>query len=163
MKLIGDVEDFLTWAMRWASRHVRGTDRQMEETRGGGTGDGSAVAQEHGEPAPSTPVAPVAVTGPTSDQASGERQPKLGSRKENILEAMLALTAVDRDSRRTRSVIVNSINPKDTVPRYRRAFDGLADAGYTQGEPGVEGGIWLTPLGRARAEEVKRRNDATDK
>ncbi len=91
----------------------------------------------------------------------GKSNPKLTTRQENVLETMLDKGAVDRDSRIPRPRIVESISPTDQASSYRRAFDGLADAGYTQGEPGAEGGIWLTPAGRDLAEEVKRRNDAT--
>jgi hypothetical protein len=38
----------------------------------------------------------------------------------------------------------------------------LMDLKYYEGEPGAEGGIWLTAAGRERAEKVKRQNDATD-
>jgi hypothetical protein len=105
--------------------------------------------------------------GPTGDQGepgqgTGEdSKRRLSPRQESIMETMLAKGAVDRDRRISRALIVQAINPKHKVSSYRRAFDGLADARYTEGEPGAEGGIWLTPAGRERAEEVKRRNDAT--
>jgi hypothetical protein len=73
---------------------------------------------------------------------------------------MLLKRAFDRDSRIARRLIVQAINPRHDVSTYRRAFDGLSGAHYTQGEAGADGGIWLTPAGRALAEEVKRRKDA---
>jgi hypothetical protein len=96
----------------------------------------------------------------TTEPAEGT--PRLSVRKEQILEEMLNLRAFDRGSRVTRQTIVERVNPKHHVPSYRRAFDGLSSIGYTQGEPGADGGIWLTPEGRDRAEVVKHRNDATE-
>jgi hypothetical protein len=97
-----------------------------------------------------------------NDRAGGKGKLKLNPRQENILEAMLIAKAVGRDGRTTRRRIVKSINPRHEHSTYRRAFDDLLRAGYTQGEPGAEGGVWLTPSGRTLAEEVKRRNEATD-
>jgi hypothetical protein len=99
----------------------------------------------------------------TPDEREDEgTRPRLSARQENILETMLARGAVDRDNRVSRAVIVACINQRNKVSSYRRAFDELSQAGYTQGEPGAEGGIWLTSTGRERAEEVTRRNDATE-
>jgi hypothetical protein len=95
------------------------------------------------------------------EEDGGKSKPKVGTRPGNILETMLDKGAVDRDNRISRKNIVVAISPRHKASSYRRAFEGLSRAGYTQGEPGADGGIWLTPAGRDRAEEIKYRNDAT--
>lgn len=100
--------------------------------------------------------------------ATGEQQveagglPLLPRCAEPILETMLAMRAFSQDAATTRPAVVERINPKRKVGSYRRGFDRLKKLQYTDGAPGREvGGIWLTSAGRARAEEVKRRNDST--
>jgi hypothetical protein len=114
---------------------------------GGDTEGGGAVSEEEAR----------------QSEEAGEckDQPKLSTRQENVLEALLDNGAVNRDNRISRQMIVQSINPNNNVSTYRRAFDGLSAAEYTQGESGADGGIWLTPAGRQRAEQVKCRNDST--
>jgi hypothetical protein len=86
----------------------------------------------------------------------------LSDRRNLILETMLDLGAIDRESRVSRLTIVRAINPKHTADRYKRDFDALADGGYTRGESGADGGTWLTDKGRKSAKSSGTKNQRND-
>lgn len=83
---------------------------------------------------------------------------RLSTRQGDVLKTMLDMGAIGWDNRTTRAIVVKKINRTHKPSSYKRAWEGLSDLQYFEGETGASGGIWLTPEGEKRAHEIKQQN-----
>jgi hypothetical protein len=107
--------------------------------------------------------------GADSDQAGAERaegagesstplEPKkvgLTDRQELILETMLEHQITSERRRENRQAIVRKINPRHKWQNYGRDFAALVKSGFLKSREGPEGGVWMSPQGKAQAESLR--------
>jgi hypothetical protein len=96
-----------------------------------------------------------AVSGTAEAGAPPPPAPRLSDRQELILREMLALGAVGSRKKTNRAVVVQRIDKKKTAADFARDFGVLRDAKYTNSEAGPDGGVWLTGLGKSKAETLE--------
>jgi len=79
-------------------------------------------------------------------------------RQQLILETMLAEEITSRRRRQTRAAIVRLINRNHKTTSYGRDFATLVKRGFLQSEQGPDGGVWMTPEGKAVVERSRSSN-----
>jgi hypothetical protein len=91
---------------------------------------------------------------PADPPAAGPRG--LSQEHQDILTALLALAATGETRRVRRAVVVQHINRRRSVHDFAHKFADLRGWKLTDSRGGSNGGVWLTPAGRRRAEELAR-------
>jgi hypothetical protein len=88
-------------------------------------------------------------------ETSGE---ELTDRRRSILETMLEHEITSERRRKSRADIVELINRTHKAQTYNRDFAALVRGGYLCSLKGPEGGVWMTPRGKAEAESPRSSN-----
>jgi hypothetical protein len=78
----------------------------------------------------------------------------LTDRQEMILATMLEHGITSERRRETRRAIVGKINRKHNPQNYNRDFAELVRRGHLKSREGPDGGVWMTPQGKAAAERL---------
>jgi hypothetical protein len=80
---------------------------------------------------------------------------ELTDRQRLILVTMLENEITSERRRNTRPHVVRLINRTHKPSSYNQDFAGLATRRYVQSREGRNGGVWLTPTGRAEAQRLR--------
>lgn len=86
------------------------------------------------------------------DAGDNPTSPYLSTKAIDILATLLTRRAFTAAARVSRPAVVKAINRMHDLDGYRRAFDDLRQLSYTAAAGGRDGGLWLTPAGRRRAD-----------
>jgi hypothetical protein len=79
---------------------------------------------------------------------------ELSDRQRGILETMLEHEITSERRRESRAAVVRLINHTHKPLSYSRDFAALVKRGFLQSRQGCDGGVWLTPQGRAEAQRL---------
>jgi hypothetical protein len=110
---------------------------------------GNESRDEQGEGAAETETAAI-----EEGQDTGT-QPQLTTRQADILCALLRLNATGQTRRVSREDVAQEINRTWDETKVARDFRYLSRLSYTDSQTGPDGGVWLSPKGRQRAEELQ--------
>lgn len=105
-------------------------------------------------PPPQPVIRNAATPVPAIDPRPEVAEPSLSILQQNILMAMVGLSAFDSDSRRTIPVIAKATAPKQSGSSFSGPIADLAFKKLVSTREGRGGGCWLTELGKIRAEKI---------
>jgi hypothetical protein len=102
--------------------------------------------------------AAAAASAPPAGEQPPAGTPALSEKQRDILVAMLEMQAFDSDSRKTTDEIAERVEGRGANGEsYKQPVARLVRAKLLDRKRGAGGGLWLTPTGRLRAEQLKRK------